>query len=286
MKINQKYLIILFLIILFLFISLKYYKKIETKETEKYKNNKKLRIVLCAFFKQTYIDQAKLCIKSIRENGDFSGQIDLITNIDCNIDNINIIKVYDCKDINDAFAYRLKMLDILDWKETDIFLYLDTDIIVMKRLLNLKYNNEKVNVYTHKTAPKNQDNNWYAGLLTKDQKILKQKPFCSGILLFEPSNKIKQIYKEIWNLFQNDKKYNKKNLEFGDQPYINYKLCQHNLYDISLNNVVFDERTKYNNLKLNVNNSHIFNHFCGYKGDDVINLMKKYINSNYKEKRI
>jgi len=285
MKIYTKYLILLLVIILFLFIYLKYYIKnynyIKENINEKYKNNINLRIVLCAFFKQTYIEQAKLSIKSIRKNGNFNGQIDLITNIDCNIDGVNVIKVNDCKDINDAFAYRLKMLDILDWKENDTFLYLDTDIIVMKRLSNLKYNNEKVNVYTHKTAPKNQDNNWYAGLLTKDPKILKQKPFCSGIMLFKPSNNIKEIFKEIWNFFQNDKKYNIKNLKYGDQPYINYKLCQHNLYDISLNNVVFDERTKYNNLKLNINNSHIFNHFCGYKGNDVIHLMKKYINNNY-----
>ena len=52
-----------------------------------------LKIYLCAFLKKEYLEEAKICIQSIRKHGLFTGKIYLFTDLDVYIDNV-VIYIY------------------------------------------------------------------------------------------------------------------------------------------------------------------------------------------------
>jgi len=234
-----------------------------------------LRIVLCAFLNKNYIEEAKICIKSIRQNGKFNGRIDLITdmNVDIDFDNLNVIVVNDVKNIIQCAGYRLKILNVLDWNDDDIILYLDTDIVILKPLKIFDiFDNlcDKVCVYGY--SNKTQGGYSFAGFITNDKNILKQKAFCSGIMLFKPTKFIQKVFNETWDFYIDHIKSGKRINKYWEQPFLCLKLIQYNLYDISLNKFVHEEKSK-----TKMSDEVIFNHFCELRGDNRKILMKKYI---------
>lgn len=274
---------VLLLIIIFILYVIKLYKdkfvnynKIELYNN-KFNNNNNLHIIQCCFFKDNYYKEAILSIKSIRNNGKFNGKISLIcdklvinhASIFHDL-NVNIKIVDDCKNIASSSGYRLKMIDTLNLQYNENILYLDTDIMILKPIILPKLNN-KVNGYGPSNTTQNTKS--YAGLLTKDHNILKMPALNAGILYFNPNNKIHTCFKNAWNNLQ---KNIKKVTDVWEQPYLNLELCKNNLYTLSLNDIVFEERwIKEKNMLCKDN--YIFNHFCGLRGDTRKIKMEKYL---------
>lgn len=238
-----------------------------------------LKIYLCAFISKIYLEEAKVCIQSIRSNGLFEGDIYLFT--DMNTENDNYFITYDikviktqCPSVELSASYRTRLFDHLplsQFNDTDIILYIDTDIVIMKPLSLLDLNNigDKIHVYGY---PSRTQNEWsFSGFLTKDNNYTNKTAFCSGILIFRPTIQIKQVFDEIHELYLSLIKQRKVNACW-EQPALCYKFIEHNVYEISLNNLVYEERS---NIKPNDKN--VFNHFCGMRSSNRFNLMKKYI---------
>jgi hypothetical protein len=228
-----------------------------------------LKIYLCAFLNINYIEEAKICIKSIRTNGCFNGPIYLFTDIDCSIDDITIIKTK-CESVPLTASYRTRLFEhIDDFSSDDVFLYLDTDIVVLKPLPSFDNISDKIHVYGYPSRKQKEAS--FAGFITNDIKYTSKTAICSGILLFKPSLKVKNVFDKTYKLYLKLINENKLNICW-EQPALCFTLIEEDMYDISLNDYVYEERT--NN---KINNLHIFNNFCGLRGDMRYKNMKKYL---------
>ena len=91
------------------------------------------------------------------------------------------------------------------------------------------------------------------------------------MLIFRPTAKIEVLFKESYQLFKYIEKI--KNLNgCWEQPMLNLVLAKHDMYEISLNEFVHEERTR-----TPIKDTVIFNHLCGMRGPLRKNIMKKYI---------
>lgn len=233
------------------------------------KNKSNLRICLCAFLNSNYIEEAKVCIESIRKNGKFNGRIDLITDKDVVIKGVNIIKVYDCKSVYESAGYRLRILEILNTNDNDLVLYLDTDIVILKPIPLFNDVLDKVCVYGYPSRTQKEHN--FAGFITDNDYYIKKTAFCSGILLFRATYKIKHVLNETWKLYKELIKKGRINSAW-EQPALCFKLIEYKLFDVCLNYLVYEEITHKQ-----IPKSVVFNHFCEMRGDDRVNKMRKYL---------
>jgi hypothetical protein len=228
-----------------------------------------LKIYLCAFLNKIYIEEAKVCIESIRTNGCFKGTIYLFTDMDVFIEGVEIIKTT-CASIQLSACYRTRLFDhIKDISKDDIFLYLDTDIVVLKPLPSFDHIGDKIHVYGYPSRRQKEPS--FSGFITDDINYTSQTAICSGILLFRPSPKVKKVFDDIYKLYMDLIKKNKINACW-EQPALCYILIEQDMYDISLSEYVYEERTKSK-----ITDLQVFNHFCGMGGDSRYNNMKKYL---------
>jgi len=231
-----------------------------------------LKIYVCAFFNKIYIEEAKICIESIRTTGGFKGPIYLFTDMDDYIDGITIIKTT-CESVPLSASYRTRLFEhIPDLSADDIFLYLDTDIVVLKPLPSFDSIGYKIQVYGYPL--RTQIEKSFSGFITNDIIYTNKIAINSGILLFRPSIKVKSVFDETYTMYLDLIKNNKIN-DCWEQPALCFTLIKQDLYDISLNDYVYEERTNGK-----INDLHIFNHFCGLRGELRYKNMKKYL-QNY-----
>ena len=235
-----------------------------------------LRIYMCAFKKECYIKEAQICITSLRTKGQFKGPIYLFTDMDVVLTNINIIKVK-CESIPLSAGFRTQVFNyIKDYDCNDIFLYLDTDIVILKPLPDFNFIGNKIQVYGYPIGgsvgpAKTQVVHSFSGFITNNPHYTKQVAICSGILLFRPSLKVKTVFDETYELYKELIKKKKINLCW-EQPSLCFKLIEHDMFTISLNEYVYEER-----FKKPITDLHIFNHFCGMRGNTRYIKMKEYL---------
>ena len=113
-----------------------------------------LKIYICACKNKFYLKEAKICIDSIRKNGQFNGLIYLLTDIpqfikelEFNLTNLEVIKV-NCKTNKLSAALRTQIFNYIEnYDHNDIFLYLDTDIVIVKPLPTFDYIDDKYESY-------------------------------------------------------------------------------------------------------------------------------------------
>lgn len=228
-----------------------------------------LKVYLCAFIKKEYIEEAKICIQSLRKNGCFNGPIYLFTDMDISISGIEVIKVK-CQSVFLSASFRTRLFEyIKDFSDDDIFLYLDTDIVILKPLPSFDDIGEKIQTYGYPLRTQKEQS--FAGFITNDINYTSKTAICSGILLFRPSLKVKKVFDDTYKLY-NILIINKKINGCWEQPALCYTLIKHDMYDISLNNYVYEERTKSK-----ITDLQIFNHFCGLRGLERYKKMKKYL---------
>lgn len=237
-------------------------------------------IYISAFLNDTYLEEAKLLIESIKKNGEFIGKIYLFTDKDIVIENVNVVKTK-IDNVNLSSAFRLKFFDFFDIHTLDIhepILYLDTDIIVLNKLPDFNNINDKINVY----GIPNRTQNAYTlcGYITNNPNYINKPAMCAGILLFKPSELIKKIFEETYNLYLYLIKNNKVN-SCWEQPALCYTLIKYDMMEISLRNYVCEQRLindkNYENNIIATTKDKIFNHFCGLRGNNRKNIMKSYI---------
>ena len=151
-----------------------------------------LKIYLCAFKKNCYLEEAKICIESLRTNGQFKGPIYLFTDMEVTLTNIEVIKA-NCESIPLSAAFRIQLFNyIKDYDSNDIFLYLDTDIVILKPLPSFNYIGNKIQVYGYPS--RSQVSPSFSGFITNDPHFTKKTAISSGILLFRPSLKVKKVF--------------------------------------------------------------------------------------------
>ena len=216
-----------------------------------------LRIYLCAFLSKTYIEEAKVCIKSLRKNGLFTGPIYLFTDMDVSLDNVEVIKI-PCESIQLSACQKTRFFEhIQEYSPEDIFLQLDTDIVILQPLPSLDAIDHKIHVQGYPSRLQVSDS--FAGFLTEDPHFTMQQAFNTGILLFRPSELVKKVFHETQELQKELLQKNYRN-ECWEQPVLCQKMIEHDMFTISLTNFVQEER-----MYGEITNWHIFNHFvaCG-----------------------
>lgn len=230
-----------------------------------------LKIVLVAFGRP-YLDEALLCLKTIRNNGEFNGEVYIITNVfETTIEHAVKIYINEYKYSADNIigsGFKLKILDLIPYEENDVFLYLDSDILVLKKI-ELPDPKDKVCVYGYPGRILEEIS--FAGFITDDPKIIHQPAFCSGIFLFRPTKEIKETFKNTWNDYEKNY-YNKNFNGCWEQPFLTYHLTKDKLSNICLNDFVYEERSN-----VEKNEKNMFNHLCGLRGIERKRIMKKYI---------
>ena len=228
-----------------------------------------LKVYLCAFLNNYYIEEAKICIESLRKNGLFTGPIYLFTDIDTSIEGVEIIKT-PCESIPFSACFRTRLFEyITDYISDDIFLYLDTDIIILKPLPSFNSIGDKIQVYGYPSRTQNHTS--FSGFITNNINYTSKTAICSGILLFRPSLKVKNVFDETYELYKSLIKLKKVN-SCWEQPALCFILIKHEMYEISLSHYVYEERTQSK-----ITDLHIFNHFCALRGNTRYKRMKKYI---------
>ena len=135
-------------------------------------------------------------------------------------------------------------------------MYLDTDIVIVKPLPTFDYIDDKIHVYSHGGTQKS---NSFSGYITKDPYFTSKPGICSGILLFRPSLKVKNVFDETYELYQKLLGVNKVNACW-EQPALCYKLIEHDIYNISLNDYVAEKRGGMHSIE-NKSDTYILIHF-------------------------
>lgn len=233
-----------------------------------------LKIYFCAFKQEYYLEEAKISIKSLQTNGQFNGPIYLFTDMDVIIENVEVFKV-NCGSIPLSASFRTRIFDyIKDYDSNDIFLYLDTDIVIDKQIPSFNYIDDKIHVYGYST--RNQSGNSFSGNITNDPHFILKPAICTGILLFRPSLKVKNVFDETYELYKILLADNKVNACW-EQPALCYKMIEHTMYNMSLNNYVIEERGGEHSIK-NKKDAYIFNHFCGLRSTTRFKKMANMLN--------
>tara|TARA_Y100000992_G_C21271779_1_gene497326 strand:- start:2501 stop:3202 length:702 start_codon:yes stop_codon:yes gene_type:complete len=230
-------------------------------------------IYLCAFKKKEYIEEAKICIESIKKNGNFNGTIYLFTDIKINIENVIVINV-DVESVYLSASYRLRFFEHFNLKDIDkneIILYLDTDVVVLNTIPCFYNINSKIQVYGY--PERTQNHHHFAGCITRNKKYIDKMAICSGILLFRPCEEVKNCFDESYNLYLDLIKKNKVNCCW-EQPSLCYTLTKLDMVDISLIDITCEERSLNNKP---IEKHIVFNHFCGMRSEDRYLKMKKYL---------
>ncbi len=231
-----------------------------------------LRIYLCAFIDRFYLEEAKICIRSLRENGKFTGHIYVFTDLDCTIEGVTVIKT-PCTSIALSASFRTRLFEYVeDFAAHDIFLYLDTDVIVLKPLPTFESIDNKIHVYGYPTRRQREVS--FAGFLTDDPKYITKTAISSGILLFRPSDAVRRVFDQTYEMYMSLIKRKKINLCW-EQPALCYVLIQEDMMAMTLNDMVFEERTRTKGNT--INETHVFNHFCGMRGKERHVRMRQYL---------
>ena len=156
----------------------------------------------------------------------------------------------------------------ISFSTDDIFLYLDTDIVLLKPLPSFSIN-DKIHVYGYPDRTQKDDS--FAGFLTNDITYTSVTAISTGILLFRPSSKVKNVFDKTYTMYIDLVKQHKVNACW-EQPALCLTMIEEKMYDISLNQYVYEERSKSM-----IKDTYIFNHFCGMRDNLRYIQMKQYL---------
>lgn len=228
-------------------------------------------IYLCAFIEPRYIEQAKICIRSIREKGEFKGNIYLFTDLDVYIEDVIVIQTK-VKNVEFSASFRLRIFEYISLEnipKDEVLLYLDTDIVVVNKIPSFENIKDKIYVYGY--SSKSQESDSCAGFITIDKDYTSKSEICSGILLFRPSKKVKKVFDEAYSLYEflvNDNIIN----QYWEQPALSYTLTKYDMDELSLNKYVHEIREN-----TTIDKDIIFIHYCGIRHNSVYKMMKNMI---------
>lgn len=249
----------------------------------------RIHIVMCCFLNRNYIEEATLSIRSIRHVGNFHGRITIITDFsDVHLDEYDVVVhvVSRLERADTAAGYRLKMLDILSWDPSDIFLYMDVDILCTRDMHSFMDHavavDDKLNVYGYDEVGLTQSSHpypqYYAGSLTEDPVVRSQPAWCSGILLFRPHQIIADAFRETYNKYVDFISQNRSVLQSWEQRFLCLTFCTLQWYTISLNAFVSEESHTIPHHRKHTKppgQCATFHHFNGYRSDKRKEMMRE-----------
>ncbi len=231
-------------------------------------------IYLCAFIHPRYIEQAKICIRSIREKGQFTGKIYLFTDQEVSIENVDIIKTnIESRELSASFRLRIfEYISLQTIPTNEVLLYLDTDIVIINKIPSFNDINHKIHLYGYPS--KTQISHSGAGFITIDSHYTSKTEICSGILLFKPSTLVKKVFDEAYSLYNfllSDNIIN----EYWEQPALSYIMTAYDMDEVSLNRFVHEigDDTM-------INKDTIFIHYCGIRNSSLCKMMKNMLEEN------
>jgi hypothetical protein len=130
---------------------------------------------------------AQLCVRSLRRF--FDGRVDVIT--DGRVTGATVTSVPSMNSRR-AAAIRLRLPEILGLDPGESVLYLDADVLALKPL-DLPAPRDRVMVYGY--PQRTQRDPSFAGRLTTDPAVVRQRAFCSGILYFRATDSIRAAFR-------------------------------------------------------------------------------------------
>ena len=235
-------------------------------------------IYSCVFFQDKYIYLINLLLKSFIIYGKSNTKYLIITNesfvskIQSIFDTLNINGSIWSLNLNSKFEAGYSRLKIFDYPEINNYnkiLYLDCDVLVANKVENILNLTLEDKLYGLKEGNTNHIH-WGSQFFENNPNI---SGFTSGVLLFNNSLLMKNLFK---NILTHIESYINNNLpvpECLDQPFIVYHSILNNLYNNELLiNIVINNPAEYN--------GETILHFPGNPGDyeDKIIKMAKYMN--------
>lgn len=208
-------------------------------------------IYMCVFFNKKYIELTKILLESLKIFGKVDNSIDIliITNDEFKNDLSDFCKglcisykihVLNKITIEESKLSRYEIFKIKDINDYSKILYLDIDVIVQSDIKEIfKYD------LLDKIYAKDQGNisgDMYGHLLFEEWRKensnnyidKKRTSFCSGVLLFNRCESVKELFERTLKHFYEYKKADKKIGRCIDQPFLNFNAIITNMYDIEL----------------------------------------------------
>lgn len=236
-------------------------------------------IYSCIFFNENYINLINLLIKTYILFGNHDNNIDylIISNphfkkkiLQTCIFKFNNFKpkiwTIDLYTLFHAAAARLIIFQYQHIKKYKKILYLDSDILITNQLYSLLNFPLENKLYVLK---ENHDRESHFCLFNDSEytQLNKNSAFTSGILLFNNSDIIKNLFIDILKHINNHLENNNPIPACLEQPFIIYHSVKKNLYDnTKLNKLVINNPTTYN--------YQVINHFPGGPGKYVNKIIK------------
>lgn len=201
-------------------------------------------IYFCAFFKEGYIELAKLLMTSMIKFGNIGSDIDILImtseEFKTKLENdelairLNLkFHIIEANSLPEACYSRLRIFEYRNIHEYDKILYIDTDVLVLNDINELfSYEIDDL-IYA---VEEGGSRKWHYSLYSKYDAlhILPKKSFSTGIMLFNNSTIIKELFNSIVCHIIEWIKNRKKMPSSMDQPFVIFHAYENNLYNNTL----------------------------------------------------
>lgn len=251
-------------------------------------NNTNL-VYMCCFCKKEYIDMLTLLLISMKQyskidtfdiliftNKEFEEKINSLSIF---LEIPLIIKVVDINTAIESVFFRLNIFDYEYIEKYTKILHIDTDILIQNDLTAIFNLQIEDKLYAVKEVTV--ESEYHGAELFDFSKVPKDTPaFNAGVLLFNNSKTIKNIF----NIIKNDINiYKQNNMPYPkglDQAFINYYFITKKLYDIDILTPYVNLVGKYNPIGP-LNNICIMNHFYGYHNIHISKIQQMVYHLDY-----
>jgi lipopolysaccharide biosynthesis glycosyltransferase len=248
-------------------------------------------VFICVFNNPDYLNLLFLLVRSIQLYGELGEETDiLIYTSTVFMNRIKGSRFYRPNikfETNDEFGSlykacmaRLDLFDLASTKQYNKILYLDTDILVKKKLGHVFNLVEEDKLYVLKEGSITSDTNFWGKSLFGNEvhRYRDKSAFTSGILLFNNCETMKTLFENI----KKDIQRRPELCTFYDQPFIVYNAFKYNLYE----NTKLTKSFAVNNSQ-DVNSIYTIHHFPGGVGcyEVKIERMTKFFNNLIKKPR-
>jgi len=250
---------------------------------------------MCIFYNKKYIELLKILLLSLKKFGKIDETIDILilTHESFKTDLENFGKendisfktvILDSTTIEETKWARFEIFNLdryIKINEYSKILYLDTDVIIQKYIKDVFKLELQDKLYGKDAG--NISGEYYGQKLFQEWFDLgngrdidkKTKTFCSGVLLFKPSERIKELFNAT---LMHIKEYKNSGKKFGtciDQPFINFNTIIRNMQDIELLKNIVTNNPDINTIKETI--CHFAGDTCNYDVK-IIRMSKLYDN--------
>ena len=252
-------------------------------------------IYMSIFNNKKYIELLTLLLKSLKKFGKIDNNIEIVilTNeefheeIDLICKNLDIKYKINCMNLTSIEESKWSRFMIFDLENADVseydkILYLDVDIIIRDDIMKIFDVKLKNKIYARGHG--NISGEYYGSELfnewskDKNNKLdTKTRAFCSGVMLFNACNEIKELFNDTLKHILEYKNSGKKFGTCIDQPFINFHAIIKDMYDIELLETIVTNNPSINTINESI--CHFAGDTCNYDVK-IIRMSKLYEHIN------